>query len=678
MAQDPGEPVAADEAIFENVNEQDQENIEDDSYLQQLDLYRRRPLNLNTAAEDEIAALKILHELQLKSFLNYRRLMGNLISIYELQAIPGWDINIIRQLLPYVTINRQSSLAENLLQRKKAAVNSLLLRYATILEKPAGYNLPVIPGAQYYLGSREQLMLRYKFNFRNSLQLSLLGEKDAGEEFFKGSQKQGFGFYSGHLLLKNIGVIRCFVIGDFAINMGQGLMQWQNFSFGKGPGILSIKKQSPTLQPYSSTGELNFQRGLGITMAKKNWETSFFISHRKLGGNITTDVSDNEKHITSFNSSGYYRTVSELADRANTRQISFGATLKYKSANWHIAANVVHYGFSEILGKRDEVYNLYSIDGKHWWNAGIDYSYTYRNFHFFGETSIDKKTNLATLNGLLISLDSKLDITVLYRGISKKYQALYAAAFTENSLPSNEKGIYIGMSLRPATSLKLDAYADLYQFPWLKFRANARSSGLDYLLQCTFSPGRNISLYTRIHYKSKWLNDGNAASILQPLTIFPQFNWRLHASISIDKRSSIQHRAEITWFNRRSIKKEEGFLFLSEYSRKMLKNRLQGSVRLQYFETNGYNSRIYVFERDLLYSASVPAFFDKGLRYYINSRVDCSQFINFFAKRSSTKMDLWFKWSQTIYSGKSSIGEGIDVIKGSGKSNIRVQILIFF
>ena len=85
------------------MTESEQENIDDDTYLQQLDFYRRQPLNLNTATEEEIAALNFLHELQLKNFISYRRLMGNLISIYELQAIPGWDVALIRQLLPYIT-----------------------------------------------------------------------------------------------------------------------------------------------------------------------------------------------------------------------------------------------------------------------------------------------------------------------------------------------------------------------------------------------------------------------------------------------------------------------------------------------------------------------------------------------------------------------------------------------
>ncbi|MBL0144814.1 MAG: hypothetical protein IPP48_02690 [Chitinophagaceae bacterium] len=62
----------------------------------------------------------------------------------------------------------------------------------------------------------------------------MLGEKDAGEQFFKGNQKQGFDFYSTHLFARNIGIVKALALGDFTVNMGQGLTQWQSLAFKKG------------------------------------------------------------------------------------------------------------------------------------------------------------------------------------------------------------------------------------------------------------------------------------------------------------------------------------------------------------------------------------------------------------------------------------------------------------
>ncbi len=55
-------------------------------------------------------------------------------------------------------------------------------------------------------------------------------EKDAGEEFFTGSNKQGFDYYSGHFYLKNISQnVHSVALGDFQVYFGQGLTIWGGF-----------------------------------------------------------------------------------------------------------------------------------------------------------------------------------------------------------------------------------------------------------------------------------------------------------------------------------------------------------------------------------------------------------------------------------------------------------------
>ena len=91
------------------------------------------------------------------------------------------------------------------------------------------------------------------------------------------------------------------------------------------------------------------------------------------------------------------------------------------------------------------------------------------------------------------------------------------------------------------------------------------------------------------------------------------------------------------------------------------------SMRLQYFETNGYNSRLYAYENDVLYSFSIPVFYDKGYRYYLNINYDIN-----------SKLSVWIKWAQTIYKDKNLIGSGLDEIKGSFKSEIKLQAMYKF
>jgi hypothetical protein len=38
-------------------------------------------------------------------------------------------------------------------------------------------------------------------------------------------------------------------------------------------------------------------------------------------------------------------------------------------------------------------------------------------------------------------------------------------------------------------------------------------------------------------------------------------------------------------------------------------------------------------------------------------------------------MEAWFRWAQTIYSGKGVIGSGLDEVRGNKKSEIKFQLL---
>ena len=90
-------------------------------------------------------------------------------------------------------------------------------------------------------------------------------------------------------------------------------------------------------------------------------------------------------------------------------------------------------------------------------------------------------------------------------------------------------------------------------------------------------------------------------------------------------------------------------------------------MRLQYFETEGYDSRLYAFENDVLYSYSIPVFYDKGYRYYVN-----------FDYAVNKKLSIWLRWAQTIYSDKAVIGSGLDEIVGNKRTEIKVQAFYQF
>lgn len=661
------DPVTEQQLENNTENNQDVET-EDDSYQQQLQQFLKNPLNLNSADESELKELRILTPLQIKNLLIYRLLAGKLIDLYELQAVPGWHLETIQKLRPYIRVSSLINLAGTIKSRMKKGEHSLLLRGSQVLERSKGYLLDPATATNFYPGSPQKIMLRYKYSFKSLLQYGIVAEKDAGEQFFKGKQKPGFDFYSFHLFVRKLGIIRSLAIGDFTVNLGQGLIQWQNLAFKKSADVMAIKRESEILRPYNSAGEINFHRGVGITLEKKYWQLTAFVSYRKIDANFVADtLPGHGDYVSSLQTSGYHRTKSETDDKSIQRQLAFGGNLSYRNKRLYVGMNAVRYSFKLPLSRSADPYNKYALSGKGFGNYSFDYSYTFNSIHFFGEAAFTSSFDKAFIGGLITSVSSLVDMSLLYRNISRSYQSLYANAFTESTSPANEKGLFAGITIRPATDIRIDAYADIYKFPWLRFRVNAPSNGSDYLVQFTYKPNRSLEIYSRYHSESKASNTNPGYLAISAIQAQPKKNWRTQVSYRVNRAITLRSRAEINWFDKQGPMNEEGFLIFLDLVYKPTLKPFSGNLRLQYFETDGYNSRLYAYENDVIYSYSIPGFYGKGYRYYINFNYEMRQ-----------KLTLWVRWSQTLYSDQTLIGSGLDEITGNHKSEVRIQLLYKF
>jgi hypothetical protein len=464
---------------------------------------------------------------------------------------------------------------------------------------------------------------------------------------------------------RNIGSIRALAAGDFTVNMGQGLIQWQSLAFKKSGEVMNIKRQSPVLRPYNSAGEFNFHRGAGITIHKGRLDATVFFSFRKLSAGITIDTVTKNDFFTSFQTSGYHRTINEMEDRNRLGQQAAGTTISYDHERLHIGINGVLYRFSLPLQKRDEPYNLFAISGKSWYNASIDYSYTWKNCHFFGEAAIDRNFHRATLNGLLISISSKADVSLLHRVLSMQYQAVNGNAFTENTSPSNENGWYAGLTIRPSSAWLWDAYMDVYRFPWLKYQADAPSSGRDFLVQVIYTPSRKTEMYIRYKNEIRQADmPGNVA--MHSLTFYSRQNCRVQINYSIDPAITVRTRTEMTWFEKKENDASTGFLFYTDIFYRPPLNKYSGSIRFQYFEADSYDARLYAYENNVPYSYSVLVFSGKGYRYYLILNYELSK-----------KISCSMRWSRTIYGNSEEplYGPGL-INRSESEMKFQLQLII--
>lgn len=630
---------------------------------------RRRPLDLNKANETDLDDFPFLTDLQKEALPAYRRKYGNLVSIYELQAVPGYDVATIKLMLPFVTVTAPG-IINRPTQTLKTIHQQVIMRWSKQLEDKAGYEPPAIgSSASRYAGSPDQLYFRYKFTNGNRFSAGVTAEKDAGEEFFKGSNRKGFDFYSAHVFVQNpVRRVKALALGDYAVTMGQGLLIYQGFATRKSALSTLVSRSGKPLRPFSSVSEYDFFRGAAaIFDLGKRLDLLAFASQRQRDANldVRTDTLANDPDVafaSSLQISGLHRTQNELDDRGVIQQRSAGGTLKYHGRHLVVGANALYEHLDKPLERTPAVYNRYYFNGKELLNLSLDYSLAFRNTYFFGETARSKTGAVSTVNGLLASLDRKVDVAVVYRNFARDYQSLNAKPFAETAGGLNEQGIYFGLQAQPTKRWRFNAYHDQWRHDWPRFSVDAPSEGTEWLGRATFTQKRKLEVYAQLRSEKKEENLPNNETKLDQLDTRHNLQARLNLSLIL--------RPGLEWRSRLDLgsseiggQKTKGMAMFQELIIKPLGSKFSGSTRFAVFGTGSYDVRFYSYERDVLNDFSIPAYYARGSRFYVN-----------LAYRLSKQIRIEARYATTYYPNTDGIGSGLEQTPGDRRSEVKVQL----
>ncbi len=677
-AQIPEKLVQNNEKIVEEKIENIAENTDDDldytELVEAMNYYKENPININNANADELKKLLLLNDIQINNILNYIANTGQLVSVYELQFINGFSTMLIFKILPYIVVEKGDKKTKLVFKDIfKYGRHSLLSRYQITPEEQTAYteisdSLLALNPNQRYLGNAAKIFCRYSFNYRDMIKFGITADKDPGEEFFKGSQKNGFDFYSAYLAFKNIGIVKSLVIGDFQAQFGQGLCLWTGLGMGKSSNAIDVKKYAQGIKPYASANESGFLRGIGTTIGSKHFEVSIFFSYKNTDANIggIDSLTQENLFITSLQETGYHRTPAELADKNSLKETMFGSNITYKNMNFKIGATAFRTIFNPEIKKEIALYNQFEFQGNENTNYGLHYNYLAFPFNFFGEFAASQNGGLASMNGLQASLDPRFSLSMIYRNYQKEYQNLKSIAFGENSGNANETGIFMGLELGLTPKFTVSAYTDLFSFPWLKYRTDAPSNGIEYFVKLNVEPSRRLELYLQYRYKEKPINTASPL-ITKYLDPTKKQNLRFNISYMASENISLKNRIEFIHYQIGNDYHHNGFLIYQDISYQLTKLPVRFSARYALFDTDTYEERLYVFESDVLYAYSIPAYYYKGSRFYLMLKYDVNK-----------NVDLWLRYAVSYYSGKNTIGSGLDEIQGSSKSDIKVQLMIHF
>lgn len=657
------------EEKIENIAGTTDESIDLTELTEQLQYLINHPMNLNTASQDELMQSGLLSEVQAAAIIMHREKTGKFISLYELQVLNYFSLSDINKLLPYVTISSAESIGKTFKKIFTNGDSRLILRGVRYLEKQEGYREGTAANdtAKAYPGSPWKLYTQYQYRYMQKFSFNVTGEKDAGEEFFKGSQKNGFDFYSGHVAIHDIGIIKTAVIGDYDLNYGQGLTLYTGLAFGKSPDVAAVRRISRGIKPYSSVNELSFKRGAAVSIGLDNISFDAFYSKRKLDVVLVqADSLLQDDYFTSFYESGYHRTVNELKGKNLVEEELIGGNINYHQRNFQMGVTGVSTKYNVQFIKTPQLYSRFDVTGSQFNKVGVDYSWLYRNINFFGEFSRSDNGAVAYVNGAILSLGSIAALSVVNRNYPRDFNSFFATGFGESSTTKNERGTYVGLVIKPNRYWTLSGYMDQFTFPWLRFGVDAPSKGYEYLYQLTWTPSHQIELYFRGRRTLKQENTDEDVAI-DYLVDRVQDNYRFNLSYKISRAVTIKTRVEAVKVNYTEKKTENGFMMYQDIMFKPLSSRISGAVRYGIFDTDSYDSRIYTYENDILYQYSIPSFYEKGFRYYVTLKYK----INHMA-------DIWVRFAQTVYSNQNTFGSALDEIRDNKRSEIKLQLRLQF
>jgi hypothetical protein len=676
---------------LENITEDSQnEDADYTTFLDALNQYKEHPINLNNTTIEELRSLQSLTDIQINNLFRHIKKNGKLLTIYELQGISGFDLQTIHKILPYVRVaDNFNSSHFSLKEMFKDGSHTVLLRYGRTIEEQAGFTAidsTKLYGSQNsrYIGSPDKLYARYRFTYGNNVSWGVTAEKDQGELFFKdnqrfkynwydstlnGKQKTGFDFYSAHFYLHNIRFIKSLAIGDYQASFGQGLTMWSGYGFGKTSDIVSSKKSANGIKPYASVDENRYLRGGAATVALKKFEATAFYSTKRVDANVTDTLPDGEiAAISSLQETGYHTTASEIADKDAIQQTVYGGNISYKSTQFNIGFTGMHYELNADLKRSLGIYNQFEFNDRQNTNLGIDYNFIIRNFNFYGEEAMSANGGKAFLNGVLVSLDPRLALSVVHRNYDRNYQNLLSNAFAENTTASNEKGLYVGMTAKPTSRFTLTAYYDRFEFLWLKYQVSAPSRGTDYMAQLNYTPSKKFDAYLRVRSRSKFKNTSADIDEIDFIVPYEQTNYRINTSFSVLPSIKLKNRLEFVDYKMDNNKTEKGFLIYQDITYSKVGSKFSASLRYALFQTDSYNVRLYAYENDMPGAYSIPAYYERGSKFYILLDYNITR-----------RIEVWLRFAQTVYDNKKVISEGsLTEIKGNTKSEIKAQVRFKF
>ena len=603
----------------------------------------QHPLDINAATREQLEQLPFLSAQQIEELMEYRYRYGPMKSLGELQMIRSLGYGQRRLLACFIYIGKEErERFPSLHQMAKYGQNELTATGRIPFYERKG-------DRNGYLGYPYRHWLRYQFTYAEAVKAGVVAAQDAGEPFFKNRNRWGYDYYSLYLQLRKLGCLESLCLGNYRVSMGMGLVMNGDFSLGKVSMLQSLGRATHGVRAHSSRSNTYLQ-GLAATVnLGRGLKTTAFVSYRPMDATLNKDST-----VSTILTTDYHRTETEMQKKHNLRVLKTGGSVSYEHRGLHLGANALYTHLDRRLSPNTKtLYRRHAAQGTDFLNMSLDYGYAGSRVALNGETAIDKRGHLATINTLSWRLTDGLNIMALQRFYSYAYTSLDAQSYSDGGHVQNESGVYVGLTWQPSPSWRMAAYTDFAYHAWARYQVSQSSRSWDHLVQGTYLRG-HWTFTARYRLRRRQKDNDDKTSLLG----IADHRARLSAEYNGPVFGS---RTQIDGGYVDGAKGERGAIVSQSLS------YTHGWLRLNagagYFHTDSYDSRVWLYERGPLYTYSMLQLYGEGIRYWLMARANIGR-----------RLLLTAKVGVTDYFDRSTIGSSYQQIDASSQTDLDLQI----
>ncbi|MEO5931203.1 MAG: hypothetical protein ABIR47_14820 [Candidatus Kapaibacterium sp.] len=698
----------ADERAGEKIAEDGTDGSDDSELLDELEGYRRNPIDLYTTTAHALARLpgiSIRDAAAILAFIDRTSPSGwsdfdtlSIISKRQLLILRDYgslDRPDIRPPQRGLSVEIRTRVMEDLQPRR--GYHDPLYRIAPRRDPVTGdsLGLDTISVGHTYLGGPQGVMSRVLISY-GDISGGITFEKDPGEPLLF-SDTAGYsygryeyadprtptsehisrfgGFLSAHASI-HLKPVTLFA-GDFSAEFGEGLVLGGASGGSKGGDVTSSPYRAARgITSYKSAGEIAFYRGGAVVLNEGAWlpagmSASIFGSVRSLDASIDSTVSDggeSSSFISSFREDGYHRSRSEIRHDGNAREIVLGAHLQERFDRGRIGVTAYSSRYNRpVRGSQP-----YDFAGDHSFMAGINGNYSIGPATVFGEIARSATGAVGGIGGAIAKLSGS-EICIVARHLPADFYTPHGSGFGESpNRQHNEEGIYIGARAPLIPKATLSAYLDLYRSPERSFSVPFPRAGIDGYMELGYHPGRNLELTARLHRETK----GDAVTLADSLgrdrrrlidrTVTAG---RLEAEYSMANGSiRLRGRIERRFVDYDGARPSANGIITFADIRLRPRPGLSFGMRLALFATDNFDAAAYGFEQDLPGRLTDIALSGEGRRFYL-----------FASWRPGPAIVLSAKYAETVYADRTTISPGDpQEIAGPVNNSLAVQADLTF